>query len=233
VSRTERIADWLVLVEESVASPRHVVVVLHGYAMQPQDLAPFARSMSSGGVFYFPEGPVQAEPNGRAWWPIDHERKATALLSGPRDLHAEHPAGAATARASLLALLHALRRRHPGVPLVMIGFSQGGMLALDTILRGGARVDALCLLSSSRICVDEWEPRLAHLYGLPCLVSHGQADADLAFAAGEALAALLQRGGATVTWVPFTGGHEIPLVVWRAIRKLLAGLSAGEEPAAP
>jgi phospholipase/carboxylesterase len=64
-------------------------------------------------------------------------------------------------------------------------------------------------------------------------VSHGQADADLAFAAGEALAALLQRGGATVTWVPFTGGHEIPLVVWRAIRKLLAGLSAGEEPAAP
>ena len=233
MSRTEQIADWTVLVEDSEASPRHVVVMLHGYAMQPQDLAPFARSMSSGGVFYFPEGPLDAAPTGRAWWPIDHERKATMLLAGPRDLHAEHPAGAAPARASLLGLLQSLRLRHPGIPLVMIGFSQGGMLALDTILRGGAHVDALCLLSSSRICADEWEPRLERLRGLPCLVSHGVADPDLAYAAGEALAALLQRGGASVTWVPFPGGHEIPLVVWRAIRKLLAGLSSHAEPSAP
>lgn len=233
MSRTERIADWTVLAEEPGADPRHVVVMLHGYAMQPQDLAPFARSMSSGGVFYFPEGPLAAEPSGRAWWPIDHERKATMLRAGPRDLHAEHPAGAAAARASLLGLLQSLRLRHHGIPLVLVGFSQGGMLALDTILRGGAQVDALCLLSSSRICADEWEPRLARLRGLPCLVSHGGADPDLAYSAGEALAAMLQRGAATVTWVPFPGGHEIPLVVWRAIRKLLAELRPHAVPDAP
>jgi predicted esterase len=29
---------------------------------------------------------------------------------------------------------------------------------------------------------------------------------------------------APVTWVPFDGGHEIPLIVWRALRKFLNAL---------
>ncbi|MGE5183235.1 MAG: hypothetical protein ACM31C_14295 [Acidobacteriota bacterium] len=28
-------------------------------------------------------------------------------------------------------------------------------------------------------------------------------------------------GGAHVTWLPFDGGHELPLVVWRGLRKFL------------
>jgi phospholipase/carboxylesterase len=56
-------------------------------------------------------------------------------------------------------------------------------------------------------------------------VSHGRGDTDLAFAAGEALRDLLVSGGAAVTWVPFDQGHEIPLVVWRGLRKFLSTLS--------
>jgi phospholipase/carboxylesterase len=66
---------------------------------------------------------------------------------------------------------------------------------------------------------------VTRLRGLPVLVSHGRADADLAFAAGERLRDLLAGGGADVTWVPFEQGHEIPLEVWRALRKFMTTLS--------
>jgi len=62
------------------------------------------------------------------------------------------------------------------------------------------------------------------LRGLPAFVSHGRADQDLAFTAGEALRDFVLAGGAEVSWVPFDGGHEIPLVVWRALRKFLSAL---------
>ena len=56
------------------------------------------------------------------------------------------------------------------------------------------------------------------------LVSHGDGDADLAYSAGVALKDLLIEAGADVTWVPFNGGHEIPLVVWRRLRQLVQRL---------
>jgi len=101
------------------------------------------------------------------------------------------------------------------------------MLTCDAVLRARAGIAALVLFSSSRICFDEWQPLLegAPLRGLPALVSHGRADEDLAFAAGEALRDCLSSAGADVTWVPFDEGHLIPLLVWRHLRRLVLELA--------
>jgi phospholipase/carboxylesterase len=104
--------------------------------------------------------------------------------------------------------------------LTLVGFSQGGMLAMDHVLHGG-QVDALALLSSSRLAFASWRPRLPRLAELPVFIAHGRDDAELAFAAGEALRDAAREGGAAVTWLPFDGPHELPLVVWRALRKWL------------
>jgi hypothetical protein len=92
----------------------------------------------------------------------------------------------------------------------------------------GLEVAALVVLSASRIAFDEWQPLLlgGRVRGLPVLVSHGEADADLAFGAGEALRDGLAAAGADVTWVPFAEGHVIPTVVWRRLRGLLHDLAA-------
>jgi predicted esterase len=55
-------------------------------------------------------------------------------------------------------------------------------------------------------------------------MSHGATDADLSLAAGTRLRDCLCEAGARVDWVSFDDGHEIPLVVWRAFRKLLLSL---------
>jgi phospholipase/carboxylesterase len=195
------------------------VVVLHGRAMTGADLAPFAHALGVDARFLFPDAAQPTTPRGRAWWRIDEEARARVLAAGPPDLHAIDPAGRAEARATLAALLAEVRAagaRH----VTLVGFSQGGMLAMDHVLHGGA-VDALALLSSSRIAFADWQPRLSRLAGLPVLVSHGRDDAELAFAAGEALRDAAIAGGAEVTWVAFDGPHEIPLVVWRALRRFL------------
>jgi predicted esterase len=85
----------------------------------------------------------------------------------------------------------------------------------------------MALFSASRIAFDEWRalPPAGGLPGLPVLVSHGELDDDLAFAAGEGLRDYLAAGGADVSWVPFPQGHEIPLVVWRRLRKLVTSLA--------
>lgn len=198
------------------------VVFLHGRMMSGADLAPFGHSLGVPAYFVFPSAPLPASPQGRSWWPVAAEMRARQRAEGPPDLHALHPPGREQARAALGALCAALPRDRT---LALVGFSQGGMLAMDYVLHGG-RTDMLALLSSSRIAFDEWEPRLSRLEGLPMLVAHGRDDPELAFSAGEALRDAAGAGGADLEWLPFEGGHGIPMVAWRALRRNLRRLVA-------
>jgi len=246
--RTLELADLETTVVGEPADARVAVVLLHGFAMEPADLAPFAHSLGVPGLFLFPRGPLTAMlepgvPRGRAWWHIDPVARAAALARGPRDFAGQHPNGLAEARAGLWRFLRELTAQGllpADLPLVLGGFSQGGMLVSDALLRPepGPRIDALALLSASRIAFDEWGPRLAPgatpaLAGLPVFMSHGRTDADLAFAAGESLRDCLAAAGAVPTWVPFDEGHEVPLVVWRRLRKFLLERCVSNVPVPP
>jgi phospholipase/carboxylesterase len=204
---------------------RAQVVLLHGYDMQPEDLEPFSRSLNVPALFHFPRGPLSSPSGKRCWWPIDQERRARQLQSGPRDLFEESPPGRPAARDKLCEFLDELRAQSPKLPLLLGGFSQGGMLACDAVLCARQPVSGLVMLSSSRIAFDDWLANCEPLTDLPVLVSHGTHDADLAFSAGEALRDFYRNSGARVTWQPFEGGHEIPLVVWRALRRVITELS--------
>lgn len=212
--------------------PSLVVTLLHGFAMRPSDLSPFAHSLGIPGAFLFPEGSLPGE-QGRAWWEIDAVERAAARAAGPRDLAALDPPGRPAARSRIDALLGEIRSRFAPQRLVLGGFSQGGMLALDTLLATNHPIDALVLLSSSRLAIHTWPPLLGRIAGLPVFLSHGRADGDLAFAGAERLRDTLASAGAAITWVPFDQGHEVPLLVWRQLRKFLTQfIAAGSEQTA-
>jgi phospholipase/carboxylesterase len=199
------------------------VLVLHGREMCADDLAPFAHALGVTARFVFPDGPLPGSVRGRSWWAIDSEARARASRGGPLELANTWPAGREEARALLGRLRASLSP--PAARVAVIGFSQGGMLAMDYALHTDSQLVALALLSSSRIAFADWEPRLSALRDLPMLIAHGHADAELAFSAGEALYDAALAGGARVTWLAFDGAHEIPLVVWRAVRRLLRPLA--------
>lgn len=203
--------------------PRAGLLLLHGRHMRAELLAPFVPALALPVRCGLPCGPVQHEDGSRSWWPVDMVQRQAELAQGPVDLAGRHPAGRAEARqvlAGAVADLHA--RQAPGEPLLLAGFSQGGMLALDYLLHtGDRRVSGLALFSASRLALQEWQPLLHRLAGLPVLLAHGRHDTHLSFAAGEALHELLKSSGAQVHWLPFNGGHELPLAVWRGLRRFV------------
>jgi phospholipase/carboxylesterase len=208
----------------AAGTPRLTVALLHGYSMSPDDLAPFAHALRLDAHFVFPEGPLAVPAGGHAWWDLEAELAAHAEASAARDLAKHSPSGRDDARRQLLAWRRGLPRELGELPLVIGGFSQGAMLVADAARAVDLGAAALVLLSSSRLAPD---PRVAAtdaLRGLPVFLSHGKSDPVLAFAAGRSLADELIQDGAEVEFVAFDGGHDIPLVVWRALKRFLVRL---------
>jgi len=213
-----------------------VVLLLHGFSMRADDLAPFGASMGLPAVFVFPEGPIDLSGaglgrrglGGRAWWMIDAAARDAAVARGDdRDLSAERPAGLGSARDGLIRLVEDVRRAWPERPLFLGGFSQGAILSLDMVVRTGFRPAGLILLSGARVDAAGLAPRLADpgvraiLRGLPVFQSHGRGDRELSFAAADVLRDELVTAGASLHWWPFDGGHEIPLPVLRELKKFI------------
>jgi phospholipase/carboxylesterase len=202
------------------------LVLLHGYGMRPEDLAPFTRSIGVRLQFLLPQGPIAGARGGFGWWVSSVEEAGLTAPAAPRDLAGLEPKGLDAARNQLEEYLAAVTAQFAAERVVLGGFSQGAMLALDLVLRAQVHAEGLVLLSASRIALRHWEGCRARLRDLPVFLSHGRADTDLAFHAGEALRDFVAGAGARVDWVPFDGEHEIPLIVWRGLRKFLRGLLA-------
>jgi phospholipase/carboxylesterase len=147
-----------------------LIVMCHGFAMTPADLSPFAHSLGVAARWLFPEGPAPAalvpgEPRGRAWWNIDPVRRLEAIAVGPRDFAPLEPPDLPAARALLGAILDEVLATAAGRPVILGGFSSGGMLAFDTQLRAPRPVRGLALLSATRLC---WREQAAYVARAPC-----------------------------------------------------------------
>lgn len=213
---------------------RPLVLLLHGYSMCADDLAPFGASLGLPGLFLFPDAPVSVTRNGRAgraWWHIDDEAREAAIARGDeRDLALESPPGLPAARALLKQLIEVTLERWPARPLFVGGFSQGAMLTLDLLLRGPVpRPAGAVLLSSGRITLAEWTALFPNVRGLPIFQSHGRDDRELAFAPALALHQSLLEAGAEASFMAFEGGHEIPLPVLRELKRFIRKI-ASEKP---
>jgi phospholipase/carboxylesterase len=216
-------APWWV---EPAGEARAVVLLLHGLDMAPAQLAPIVRSLKLPALVALPSGPVERPGGQRAWWPVDDAVRAARLEAGPADLHDSHPPGREPARDVAHAAARALRARAPGRPLVVAGFSQGAMLALDCVFQAPPlRVDALALWSASRLAFSDWAPAMHRLRGVRVDLLHGRTDANLGMAAGESLRDALLAEDADVRWSGFDGGHEIPLQAWVGLRRLVRELA--------
>lgn len=212
---------------DPAAPPRAAVLLLHGLDMSPGQLVPMVRSLKLPALVALPSGPVERGGGQRAWWPVDDALRAARLAAGPSDLHDTHPAGRERSRDAVHAAARLLRERAPRLPLIVAGFSQGAMLALDCVFQSPPlAVDALALWSASRLAFSEWAPAMHRLRGVRVDLLHGRADANLGLAAAQSLRDALAAEDADVRWSPFEGGHEIPLQAWVGLRRLVREVGA-------
>ncbi len=205
-----------------------VVVLMHGFGAPGGDLIPLAGALGApaGTRFVFPEAPLEL-PWGfdsRAWWMIDLERLERALRSGQaRELGDEVPEGLPAAREKVMDLLAELPSRLDADPsrLVLGGFSQGSMLALDVALRMEAAPAGVILWSTTLLCASEWQGLMPGRAGLAAFQSHGRQDPLLPFAVAERLHGMLAQAGWQARFAGFSGAHEIPPVAVEGATRLL------------
>lgn len=198
-----------------------VVVLLHGFGAPGTDLVPLADELpvDSAVRFVFPMAPHVLDPYSppnaaaRAWWMIDiAELQVAVYTRNYAALIERKPDGIDEAREQLENFVGALSKEL-GIAserCVLGGFSQGAMLATDTLLRSERRYGGLVILSGTLLTASEWSALLPAKQGLPVFQSHGSEDPILPFELAEKLEKLMVDAGLDVTWSPFRGGHGIP-----------------------
>lgn len=222
-----------------LTKPHLIVVLCHGYGASGGDLVPIGEELldqcpelQDRVQFIFPEAPLTLDeigmPGGRAWWHIDMVKLQLAAATGRfRDLRKDRPDGLLESREKLLETLALLRDR-TGLPysrFVLGGFSQGAMLTTDTALHLDQNVAELVAMSGSLLNESEWQEHAPLHAGLNVLLSHGTEDPLLPFPTSEWLRDLLLGAGANVEFIPFPGGHQIPMEVFERLANVLVKLS--------
>jgi len=206
-----------------------LVVLLHGFGAPGTDLVPLWRAIDvpSEVRWAFPAAPLSLGGmfpgmDSRAWWMIDVMALERAMAAGThRDLSRDTPEGLPEARAQVIETLDALTEELSPSELVIGGFSQGAMLALDVALHDDRALAGLIHWSGTLLSEDVWKARMPAREGLPVLQSHGRLDPLLPFDMAERLRDLMVEAGLEVDFVPFRGGHEIPGVVLEHLQLLL------------
>ena len=171
--------------------PKHLVILLHGYGADGDDLIELGRAWQPwlpDAAFFAPHAPAalpHAGAAGRQWFPLTmrdpHERWRGVTQAGP----------------GLDALLDAELAQHALGPraLALVGFSQGSMMALHVGLRRPEPVAAIVGLSGLLVLQDGSGPEAlaaAACSRPPILLTHGDGDdvipPDALFMSAEALA---------------------------------------------
>jgi phospholipase/carboxylesterase len=215
-----------------VGDTRLPVVLLHGYGSQPQDWFPFVATVKlpAGGRFVFPTAPEPTVPpdgpvGGLGWWRLQLDTYVPAGAKLP-DLSKAHPEGLTRAAERIRTLVGEVQKRLAVRPRTAIlgGFSQGAIVAAEVAFRSRIPLRALILCSGSFVDEAGWVKAMEHRRGLPVFIAHGRKDEVLPFESSARLQETMQKAGLAVTWVPFDGGHEIPMAVVDKLNEFLAHL---------
>lgn len=195
------------------------IILFHGYGADNQDLASLASFVGSPSdvSWYFPNGPhsvaIGPHMSGRAWFPL----RLADLEAQGLDFTQMMPDGMGKAVDGALKAVEELRAKKNlnWNQIVLGGFSQGAMIALEAALRAPEMPAGVTLFSGTLVNEPALSAAAAKKRGLRFFQSHGQQDPVLPFELAEKLDTTLNEAGLEGMLYSFRGGHEIPAAVLR------------------
>jgi len=195
-------------------NPDLIMVMFHGFGATSEQfmiLADVIHSQPLGEIklcWVFPQAPDNA------WWPLDISQWQKSFFQGEEALAKilrEEPDGLENARDNSVLLINEVSK-YFGISLdhiVIGGFSQGSMLAIDTALSLNSPPAGILAYSSFPIVVEQWVKKCSKFPGLDVLLTHGKSDQLLPYFASIWLKDLLIKGGLKVRFETHCGRHEL------------------------
>lgn len=181
-------------------------MILHGLGDSHMGMAGLAAELAIEGVeFILPDAPDAYFGMGYSWYTIPQQFFTEGAAMDRDKLVEQCRPEVLRSRALVHRVLDALHEEAPGEPIVLGGFSQGGLIALDAGFSWPRPIAALFTLSSyfpEAATALRDTPQRADL---PVFVGHGDADPVVDYAyAGETEAAL-RKHGVPVTFRTYRG----------------------------
>jgi len=190
--------------EPSGVGPYPTILTLHGRGANALDLLGLAPYLCNGKFLMIcPQGPLETpigpDALGYAWYPMS--------MGGPPDIGA-----ILSSRKMLQQFLDTCLQRYPidAKKLVVLGFSQGGVMAYSLALSSPERFAGLAVLSS-------WVPKelIAELsikegvQSLPTIIQHGSRDQLIELQRARDSVEQLRALRVPLTYREYDMGHEI------------------------
>jgi phospholipase/carboxylesterase len=183
--------------------PHPTILAMHGWGSNALDLMGLAPYIARGRCMMLcPQGPVEVEigaVNGYGWYPL--------RMGAPPDMEAM-----GRAADHLMRFVDAAIERYPvdRRKLIVMGFSQGGVMAYNLAIRHPERFAALVALST-------WFPEELAEYAdnrdalarLPTLVQHGRADDMIDITKARQSVERLRALKLPLSYREYDGAHEI------------------------
>ncbi len=173
-------------------------MLLHGRGADENDLPPIVDYVARGWNAVSIRAPIEFPQGGFAWYEFTPTLgpQAASLKQGIR---------------VLLNTLEDIRESRPDSPTVLLGFSQGALMALVAATARPSNLKGVAALSGYLPKDDLLPGPLATLKGFPVFQTHARNDFILPFVFAEGAHDRLVKAGADVTWVEHESGHTIPL----------------------
>jgi len=214
---------------ETGGDPAGSVIWLHGLGADGHDFEPIVPELCLPDElplrFVFPHAPIRPVTiNGgmsmRAWYDI-----LTLDRDGPTD-----EAGIRASAGILEGLIaREIERGIDARRIIVAGFSQGGAIALHTVLRHRQRLAGLMALSSWLPLWNEFDTEVvdnpaAGNGEVPIFMAHGSFDPMLPIQMGQTSAKRLTESGFDVEWHEYPMAHAVCAEEIEDIRKWLLGV---------
>ena len=190
------------------AGAKRRLVLLHGWGADAHDL------LELGPLLVGPEVEVVAL---QAPWP-----HPAGMGRQWYDLQQPNWPELPSARGALKQRLLDLSRELPLEDTILLGFSQGAAMVLDvgTLAEGLDGRSCAALIGCSGYPHPGWDPQTPHKTKV--LLTHGEQDPVVPFAASQALQKQLEAAGHGVELLEFSGGHTIDEGLFPAMKRFIA-----------
>jgi predicted esterase len=195
----------------SPASARAAAILVHGRGGSAEDMLGLAQEFGQRDIAYLaPQAP------GHTWYPFSF-----LMPLAQNEPHLSNALAAVGATLDRLA-----REGFPAERVALIGFSQGGCLALEYVARNAKRYGAVAGLSAGLIG-PPGTPRAyaGSLAGTPVFLGCSDIDSHVPLARVNESRDVLEKLGAAVTERIYSGmGHTVNADEIAHVTRLLAGL---------
>ncbi len=216
---------------QSETAAKSVVILCHGFGAPGTDLVGIAQQLFEAGKgleeveFIFPQAPIELDPmmDSRAWWMLDMDKIQELMTKGEfREFGSSKPPELPEQRGAIIKIIEDAKSRHnlDDSQIILGGFSQGSMLALDVALNHPGTLGGVILWSCAFINEEAWTELAKQRDKMNVFQSHGTLDPILPYEGAEVLGRSLAEFGHQVEFCKFEGQHQIPMEGLIAVNKM-------------